>query len=178
MINVKSSPGVYIITCLENGASYVGSASNLRRRLGQWRSRLQRGECEVPLLQEDWVKYGPGRFSIKAHHVPLGERESLEEQLTIFLNSLEERGGYNKAVGRIRGVAARARDTEAKLARQGRKFSRLKTTSRLRSSYAQTICQSSHFIWSDVAKAIAKTTDTAMQELMPEFLDGFKEVSI
>lgn len=56
------SSGIYIITNLENGKTYVGSSKDIKRRCDQHRHALCRGNHYNPHLQYSWDKYGEKAF--------------------------------------------------------------------------------------------------------------------
>ena len=70
--NIKRIPeyraGVYIIKCKTNGRTYVGESTNLKRRLGDHLSSLQRNNHESKKkkkrikLQSDFNEFGAGQF--------------------------------------------------------------------------------------------------------------------
>jgi group I intron endonuclease len=57
-----ATPGVYSITCLENGWVYIGSTLSFRSRWKTHKSHLNTGRHKVPGLQADWDKYGADAF--------------------------------------------------------------------------------------------------------------------
>ncbi|HJV26733.1 MAG TPA: hypothetical protein VJ673_13680 [Aromatoleum sp.] len=156
---VTNDPGLYIIRCKANGAMYAGAGKKGRKRLqGQLRS-LSRGDNGCELLQADWNRYGPDDFEIRCLHVSPDELAWLEQVVIRHLKSLEEHGGYNKALGKPRALAARIRDTETKLCRKG-KFTLLKTVAphaRIAEVIARTFQQRFH--------RLADETDAAEQAI-------------
>lgn len=54
--------GVYRITRVQTGKTYVGSSKNLSRRLGWHRKSLERGSHHAQHLQRAWDKYGADAF--------------------------------------------------------------------------------------------------------------------
>lgn len=58
----KSICGVYIITCLANGKVYIGSSGNIRQRLFNHYSELNRGSHHVENFQADYDNYGRPYF--------------------------------------------------------------------------------------------------------------------
>lgn len=55
--------GVYVIVHVESGKLYVGSAVNLRKRLGEHRRILRLGRHDSKRLQAAWNKYGESAFA-------------------------------------------------------------------------------------------------------------------
>ena len=145
-MSVKTTPGVYLIRCRENGALYVGSAKNLRARLQGHLSKLKCGGEDVELLQDDWNGLGMDAFEFKVLHLPLERIEWLERELTLLLGALEQHGGYNRKLGGRWGLAARFRDTERKFQRNGLKYVMLPNGcywARINPVLLRTFCQES-----------------------------------
>lgn len=57
-----SDPGVYAIVNRTNERAYIGSAMNVRKRLGEHRSQLRLGKHSNELLQADWLEHGADAF--------------------------------------------------------------------------------------------------------------------
>lgn len=55
-------PGIYLIKNLTNGRGYVGSSSNIAKRLSEHKRLLGLGQHYNIRLQRAWVKYGPDQF--------------------------------------------------------------------------------------------------------------------
>lgn len=55
--------GVYAIVHRPTGRMYVGSSSDVRRRLRQHVARFNAGRSDNPRLQNAWGKYGMGAFT-------------------------------------------------------------------------------------------------------------------
>lgn len=137
--------GVYVIECLANSARYVGQANVLINRLRAHRRKLLLGLHEIPLLQADWNKFGQYSFVAWTTPVPRECLDAVERQTTLFTRSLEDWGGYNRAIVKDRSISARIRDTETKLIR-ARKFSLLPNTigwERINPIQLRRFCQSS-----------------------------------
>lgn len=143
---VEDAPGVYIIRCRVNNATYTGSSLRLRRRLHLHVSLLRAGCSGANLLQRDWDKFGEDEFEFLACHKPPDELLRWEELITLLSDSLDDRGGYNKMLGQsVWSLSARIKNTEVKLIKK-RKFSPLPgltANPRLTSSYLRTFCQGS-----------------------------------
>lgn len=66
-------PGIYTITCTENGRVYVGQAQNIRIRWQSHRWHLADGSHRNRHLQNAWKKYGPDAFVFEiAELMPVG----------------------------------------------------------------------------------------------------------
>ncbi len=142
-MKVGMNPGLYMIRCRANGATYVGAAKALRRRLqGQLSSLANRANgCE--LLQEDWCRFTPEQFEIKVLEIENDDPFWLEADFIEAAGALEEVGGYNKSLGRDRSIPARIRDTERKLINKG-KFELLhkdRRHERIASVFVDSFCQ-------------------------------------
>lgn len=67
MQNIYDLPrlsGIYSIRNLVSGNRYIGSTSNIRRRIIEHRSQLQRSAHYNFILQRAWDKYGPTAFTV------------------------------------------------------------------------------------------------------------------
>lgn len=51
-----------MIECLKNGKKYIGASVQLKYRLAQHRSKLDKGTHPNLALQKDWWKHGPEQF--------------------------------------------------------------------------------------------------------------------
>lgn len=60
--NLKEKCGVYIITNIENGKRYIGSSSNIRKRLYDHIYHLNNNIHDNPHLQSSWKKHGEELF--------------------------------------------------------------------------------------------------------------------
>ena len=104
-INVKKASGIYMITCLSNHRTYIGSTRKpFRERWWIWESKLNSKEYEEHLLMKlDWQKHGEKNFAfIALRELPssLSKMETLiEEQwyLDHFKTSIKKKDGYNVA---------------------------------------------------------------------------------
>lgn len=115
-----TSAGVYAVLCLVNRKFYIGSSSDVMRRIREHRAQLRRGDhFSLPRLQEDWNQYGEASFAFMQFVCPNEEIGQYENQLIAMLGTLEHQQGYNKMLGGRWGPEASIRDTENKLARSG-----------------------------------------------------------
>lgn len=170
---ITSDPGVYMLYNKVNGAYYVGSAEKGRKRVLAQLSTLMRGDNTSELLQADWSRLGPEAFEVRFLPVAIDKLYWLEKVLTKAMNALEERGGYNKAIGRIRTLAARLRDTETKLERSGKyhRFEWIDKYDRINPLFANTFCQKLHRLSDEVAALEAGVNVSAevIDSLLSEF---------
>ena len=137
-------PGVYIIRCRANGATYTGSSLRARTRLSLHVSLLRSGRSDAHHLQHDWNLYGEHEFEFWLCSKPADELLWWEETLTMLSDSLDDFGGYNKMLGnRLWSISSRIKNTEEKLRMKG-KFSPLPglpRKGRLINDYLRTFCQ-------------------------------------
>jgi len=171
---ITTDPGVYMLYNKVNGSYYVGAAEKGRKRvLGQLNS-LMRGDNTSELLQADWSRLGPESFEVRFLPVAIEELYWLEKVLTKAMNALEERGGYNKAIGRIRTSAARLRDTETKLERSGKfhRFDSVGKYDRINPLLANSFCQKLHRLVEEVAALEEKVSVSA--EMVESLLSDFE----
>ena len=111
-------PGVYIIRCRENLATYCGASKSLRKRLGEHRCLLNRGHHQITLLQRDWKKFGEQSFESFLMYAEESRLSTLERRVILSLKCLEHQGGYNAAVNGRWALSARIRNIETKLRRR------------------------------------------------------------
>lgn len=88
--------GVYVITNLTNGKSYVGSSVNVRRRWDNHRRDLMAGRHPNRHLQAAWRKYGSLFFTFTVVECvdDRGELRQAEQMWIDAIGSCGE-GGYN-----------------------------------------------------------------------------------
>lgn len=176
-IPVADKPGIYIIRCRVNGATYAGSSLHLRKRLQSHISQLRANCCLVELLQYDWNFHGEDQFEFLACHKPIDELNNLEESLTLVSDSLDDFGGYNKMLGkRTWSLSSRIKNSEQKLIKR-RKFLLLPGYSsniRLAGSYVRTYCQRSTPFYKSELLLICEmdiaTKRLKLQEQLAEFV--------
>lgn len=56
--------GIYLITCLANDRTYVGSSKNIHKRLVVHRRQLQQRKHRNYRLQQTWDEYGESQFAV------------------------------------------------------------------------------------------------------------------
>lgn len=121
---VVSTVGVYEIVNLHNGkaTAYVGSSSNVEKRLTHHRNALDRGEHCNEHLQRAWDKYGEAGFEMGVIE-KVGDVAELLEREQVWLDRYFAMPGsvYNMAReakgtrGVPRGVEWRRRQREAQM---------------------------------------------------------------
>src|ERR1051326_7264008 len=103
--NVPSVPriaGVYMIRNNKNGKVYVGSSTNIRRRLSDYLCRLNQSKYRNERLQSDWIAYGSKCFEFGLiEEVPpvktdadIKELRKLERKWIHFHKSCDVLRGY------------------------------------------------------------------------------------
>ncbi len=75
------SAGVYMIYCWGNGKAYIGSSSNMSRRLANHRHYLRSGKHGNAHLQRAWDRYGEDSFSMGVLHVCSAAEKLIAEQV-------------------------------------------------------------------------------------------------
>lgn len=173
-MTITTDPGIYMVRNKFNGATYVGAAKKGRRRVLSQLNSLMRGANTSELLQADWSLLGPDAFEVRFLPVAIDELSWLEMVLTKAMSAQEERGGYNKAIGRVRTLAARLRDTETKLERSGKyhRFEWVDKYDRINQLFANTFCQKLHRLSEEVAALEACVTVSA--EIVELLLNNFE----
>jgi group I intron endonuclease len=87
--------GIYKITNKINGKYYIGSSSDLKRRLGQHKCMLKHNRHDNQHLQNAWNKYGKKQFEFSIVK-EIADKSNLLTEEQIFLdNNLD---GYNIAL--------------------------------------------------------------------------------
>lgn len=90
--------GIYRITRLETGRSYIGSSQNLRKRFYWHRKMLGEGRHHSQFLQRAWAKYGPDAFEFVVIET-VERKEDLISREQFWLDKWrDERGVYNSRV--------------------------------------------------------------------------------
>lgn len=144
MFPFKNDPGVYLIQCTVNGATYTGSTLYIQKRLQSHLKALRSGASPLRHLQNDWTKYGEAAFAFYVCYRPIDELWYREIELTLLADSLDDHGGYNKMLANQEwSLSSRVKNTELKLLKK-RKFEYLPGTEpseRLAAPYLKTVCQ-------------------------------------
>lgn len=126
--SIPKTSGIYKITCTANGKIYVGSANNLRQRLGQHRINLRGQYHENSYLQHAWNKYGESAFKFEI--IELVMPWSLLDREQYWLDKLkpyDRNIGFNIALDAVAPARGRkvSEESRAKMsaARKGRRNS-------------------------------------------------------
>lgn len=93
--SVAPAAGVYRIENTVTGKGYIGSASNMRRRLREHYLSLQRGDHHSRYLQRSWRKYGASAFKFEPILVCAPEDLLFYEQLAIDGFGTAQPRGFN-----------------------------------------------------------------------------------
>ena len=145
-IAIGEEPGIYLIRCLANNATYTGASLLPRTSIETHLSQLRAGASPAYRMQHDWDFYGKDLFEFMFCAKPVAELAHWEETMTLLLDSLDDTGGYCRQFGgRDWSLSSRVRDTEEKL-RKGGKFSFLPgvtATERINPMYLRTYCVAS-----------------------------------
>lgn len=102
----------------------------------------------------------------------------LEKSLICWTRSLEEHGGYNKSLGKERGLAARIRDTESKLRRKGKyvPLNSLVGYTRIAVPLATTFCQGERPLRLDAERRESECLGDANE--LGQYVDAFQLVDL
>ena len=75
----KAKPicGIYMIKCIANDKTYIGSSSDVMRRIKTHKRELENGSHNNLLLQHEYTKYGADKFVFKVLD------KDLEEELLL-----------------------------------------------------------------------------------------------
>lgn len=96
MSNIPQSSGIYLITCLNNGKIYIGSAVNIRDRWLRHCKELRSGNHPNPHLQNAWNKHGEDAFTFEV--IEECERQNLLSREQYWLDQLRPyETGFNVA---------------------------------------------------------------------------------
>lgn len=86
--------GIYIIICMPTMKSYIGSAVNIKSRLGTHRNLLRNKKHWISYFQNSWNKYGEADFEF--HVIEYCQKEKLIEREQFYLDIFKAvRHGFN-----------------------------------------------------------------------------------
>jgi group I intron endonuclease len=95
----KAKPicGIYMIKCIANDKTYIGSSNDVMRRLKTHKRELKNGSHNNLLLQHEYTKYGADKFTFKIIDQNLEEELLLayEKCYCYIYNSVVKYKGYN-----------------------------------------------------------------------------------
>ena len=95
----KAKPicGIYMIKCIANDKTYIGSSNDVMRRLKTHKRELKNGSHNNLLLQHEYTKYGADKFTFKIIDQNLEEELLLAyEKVYMFIyDSMVKYKGYN-----------------------------------------------------------------------------------
>lgn len=63
MMTTTSNCGLYAIECIVNDRIYIGSSTDINKRIIQHKFNLSNNKHHNPDLQADWVKHGSNKFN-------------------------------------------------------------------------------------------------------------------
>ena len=96
----KAKPicGIYMIKCIANYKTYIGSSSDVMRRIKTHKRELENGSHNNLLLQHEYTKYGADKFVFKVLDKDLEEELLLayEKCYMYKYNSMVKYKGYNQ----------------------------------------------------------------------------------
>jgi len=101
-MKLHNASGVYQITCLPTGKTYIGSAKMFRTRWNLHRTHLRANRHDSKHMQHSWNKYGPDAFEFKILLVCDHSVVLVYEQ--IFLDALKPKFNTCKVAGNVAGV--------------------------------------------------------------------------
>ena len=87
--------GIYRIRNAKTGRSYIGSAVCFRKRWASHRLHLNRGDHDNRALQNAWNKYGPNAFVFEVILLCRKDRQTLEHNEQLVIDSLSPKARYN-----------------------------------------------------------------------------------
>ena len=96
----KAKPicGINMIKCIANDKTYIGSSSNVMRRIKTHKRELENGSHNNLLLQHEYTKYGADKFVFKVLDKDLEEELLLayEKCYMYKYDSMVKYKGYNQ----------------------------------------------------------------------------------
>lgn len=106
---LPEASGIYRVRCIPASRDYVGSSSNIRRRIARHVRHLRAGihhntsACHSAQqvegwsgLQQDWTRYGAGAFTVEVLELT-ADLVNREQYWIAALGSSARQGGYNLA---------------------------------------------------------------------------------
>ena len=97
--NMGIKSGLYIIQCVENACTYVGESENVTARLNAHKNQLRREIHSNFKLQQDFNRYGEGRFVFQKLQFGFGGNPQTRLEFeTILLGVLSPEKRYNTYV--------------------------------------------------------------------------------
>jgi group I intron endonuclease len=112
--------GIYAITQITTGISYIGSSTNVSRRWKRHKSDLDCGRHHAPWLQRAWSKHGAADFNFKLIET-VEPPNSLRDRERAILSKTERSFNTMQAPDRegvmIHGEQTRRKMSEAQIAR-------------------------------------------------------------
>lgn len=105
--------GVYKISCLETGDSYIGSAYNISTRWARHKKDLFKGNHHSIFLQRAWIKYTSERFIFEV--IEECEKDLVLEKEQLYLDLLHPTYNMTKSV---KGSGGRIEKEESNIKRK------------------------------------------------------------
>ena len=95
---VKPICGIYMIKCLTNDKTYIGSSNDVMRRLKTHKRELKNGSHNNLLLQHEYTKYGDDNFVFKVidQNIPEEMLLAYEKCYMFVYDSVVKYKGYNQ----------------------------------------------------------------------------------
>jgi group I intron endonuclease len=95
---VKPISGIYLIKCVANDKSYIGSSNDVMRRIKTHKRDLDRGSHNNLMLQHEYTKYGAENFIFKIIDQNIEEDMLLayEKCYMYIYDSVVRYKGYNQ----------------------------------------------------------------------------------
>lgn len=110
-------PGIYKITCIENGKVYIGQSRNVIERIKDHKRRLANNTHDNKHLQNSWNKYSATKFKFEIIETCGASFEELNEREIYWMNvfdSLNKDVGFNIASGGGNGYSLQGMTEEEK----------------------------------------------------------------
>ena len=95
----KTKPicGIYMIKCITNDKTYIGSSNDVMRRIKTHKRELKNGSHNNLLLQKEYNKYGADNFVFKIidQNIPEEMLLAYEKCYMFIYDSMVKYKGYN-----------------------------------------------------------------------------------